>query len=82
MVSYLRSRKIEDHSIGLKELVTPSMISYMEMGFNTTGRWIKKILYYLFNKVKIQGFLSVLVGSLNDDSAWIIDSGLSRHITG
>ena len=52
------------------------------MGFNTVGSWIKKIFYYLFNKVKSQGFLVALTGSLNDDNAWIIDSGASRHMTG
>ena len=82
MVSELRSSKIEDHSVGSTEMVTPSMISYMRMGFNIAGSWIKKIFYYLFNKVKSQGFFVVLTGSLNDDNAWIIDSGASRHITG
>lgn len=82
MVSKLRSRKIEDHYVGSKEMVTPSMISYMRMGFNTTGSWNKKIFYYLFNKVKSQGFLATLIGSLNDDNAWIIDRGASRHMTG
>lgn len=69
----------EDHFIGLKEIITPSMI---RMGFNSRGRWIKKIVYYLFDKVKIQGFLAVVIGSPNDDNAWIISSQASRHMTG
>ena len=52
------------------------------MGINTTRCWIKKVIYYLFNKVKSQGFLVALTSSLNDDKAWIIDSGASRHVTG
>jgi len=54
---------------------TPSMISYIRMRFNIAGSWIKNISCYLFNKVKIQGFLVSLTGSLNDDNAWIINSG-------
>lgn len=60
-------------------MITPSMI---RMGFNFTGRWIKNIVYYLFNKVKSQGFLDVHIGLLNDDNAWIIDSGASRYMAG
>ena len=82
MVSELRSRKIGDHFVGLKGKVTPSMIRYLKMGFNIAGRWIKRVFYYLFNKVKSQGFLVALTGSLNDDNAWIIDSGASRHMIG
>ena len=37
LVSELRSKKIEDHFFGLKEMIT-------------TRRWIKKTVYYLFNK--------------------------------
>ena len=51
------------------------------MGFNTTGSCIKKIFYYLFNKVKNQRFLAALTGSLNNDNAWIIDSEASMHMT-
>ena len=51
MVSELRSKKIEDHFVGSKEMITLSMI---RMGFNTTGRGIKNIVYYLFNKVKVK----------------------------
>ena len=51
------------------------------MGINIVGSWIKKDIYYLFNKVKSQGFLAALTSSLSDDSAWIIDSGASRHMT-
>jgi len=54
----------------------------MRMGINTTGRWIKKVIYYLFNKVKSKGFLVSLIGSLSDDNAWIIDTGASRHMIG
>jgi len=78
MFSKLSSKKIEDQFVGLKEIITPSII---RMGFNSTGRWVKKIVYYLFNKVKSQWFLVSLIGSLNDDNAWIIDSGASRHMT-
>ena len=52
------------------------------MGFNITGKWIKRIIYNLFNKVRDEGFFVALTGSLNDDNAWIIDSGGSRHMTG
>ena len=45
-------------------------------------RWIKKVIQYLFNKVKSQGFLDALIGSLSDDNAWIVDNGASRHMTG
>ena len=61
---------------------SPSLISYIRMGINTAGSWMKKVLYYLFNKVKIQGFLATNTGSLSDDNAWTIDSGASRHMTG
>lgn len=77
MVSDLRSKNIEDHIVGLKEMITPSMI---RMGFNTAGSCIKKIFYYLFNKVKGQGFLVALTCVLNNDNAWIIDSEASRHM--
>jgi len=77
MVSELRLKNIEYHFIGLKEMITPSMI---RMGFTSTGKWIKKIVYYLFNKIISQGFLDALTGSLNDDNAWIIDNGASRHM--
>lgn len=72
MVLELRSKKIEYHFVGLKEMISPSMIT---MGFNSIGIWIKNIVYYLFNKVKIQGFLATLTGSLNDDNEWIGDRG-------
>ena len=83
MVSELRSGKVEDHFVGSKGLNTdyPSLISYMKMGINTTGSWIKKVIHYSFNKVKSQGFLVSLTGYLSDDNAWIIDSGASRHMT-
>jgi len=57
-------------------MITLSMI---RMGFNTTRSCIKRTFHYLFNKVKSQGFLATLTGSLNDDNAWIIDSGASRE---
>ena len=82
MVSELRSRKIGNHSIGLKERTTPSMIRYLKMGFNIVGSWIKIIIYNLFNKVKRKGFLAALIGSLNDGNAWIIDGGASIHMKG
>jgi len=75
MVLELRSGKIGDHSIGLKERTTASMIRYLEMGLNIVGSWIKSIIDNLFNKVKDKGFFVALTGSLNDDNAWIIDSG-------
>lgn len=82
MVLELRSNKIGDHSIVLKEKTTPSMIRYLKMGFNIAGSWIKRIIYNLFNKVKRKGFLVALTSSPNDDNAWIIDSEASRHMTG
>ena len=84
MVSKLRPGKIEDHFVGSKvmNMDSPSLISYMRMGINTVGSWIKKAIHYLFNKVKIQGFLAALTGPLSDDIAWIIDSGASSHMTG
>ena len=82
MVSELRSRNIGDHFVGLKEIVTPSIIRYKKMGLNIARSWIKRIFYYLFNKVKSQGILVALTGSVNDDNAWIIDSGASRHMIG
>jgi len=57
-------------------------MNYIRMGINTAGSWIKKVIHYLFSKVKSQGFLVSLTSSLNDDNAWIIDSGASRHMTG
>lgn len=81
MALELRSRKIGDHSTGLKEMITPSMIRCLKMGFNNVGSWIKRIIYNLFNKVKSKGFLAALIGSPNDENAWIIDSGASRHMT-
>ena len=81
MVSELRSRKIGDHSVGLKGKVTPSMLRYLKMGFNIVGSWIKRIIYNLFYKVKSKGFMATLTGSPNDDNTCIIDSGASRHMT-
>ena len=52
----------------------------IKMRFNIVGSCIKKIFYYLFNKVKRKGFLATLTSSINDESAWIIDSGASRHM--
>jgi len=52
-----------------------SLMNYIRMGISIVGSWIKKVIHYLFNKVKSQGSLSSLTGSLNDDNAWIIDSG-------
>ena len=78
MVSELRSGKLEDHVVGMD---SPSLMNYIRMRINTARSWIKKVIYYLFNKVKSQGFLVALTGSLNDDNAWIIDSGASRHTT-
>ena len=57
------------------------MVNYISLGFNFARRWIKKIIYYLFNKVKSHGFLAFLITSLTNDNAWIIDSGASRHMT-
>jgi len=79
MVSKLRSREVKDNFVCMD---SPSMVNYISLGFNFAVRWIKKIIYYLFNKVKSQGFLAALIGSLTDDNAWIIDSGTSRHMTG
>ena len=84
MVLELRSRKVEDHFVGSKgmNMDSPSLINYMRMGINTTRSWIKKVIHYLFNKVKSQGFLAALTGSVSDNNAWIIDNGASRHVTG
>lgn len=79
MVSELRSREVKDHFVGMD---SPSMVNYIRLGYNIARRWIKKIIYYLFNKVKSQGFLAALTCSLIDDNAWIINSGASRHMTG
>ena len=79
MVSELRLGRIEDHFVGMD---SPSLMNYIRMGINTAGSWIKKVIHYLFIKVKSQGFLATLTGSLHDDNAWIIDSGASRHMTG
>ena len=49
MVSELRSRDVEDHFVGMD---SPSMVNYIRLGFKFVGRWINKIIYYLFNKVK------------------------------
>lgn len=54
------------------------MLNYIIFGYNIARSWIKKVIYYLFNKVKSQGFFASLTGSLTDDNAWIIDSGASR----
>ena len=78
MVLELRSKKVEDHFVGLEEKVTPSMTSYLKMGFNIVriaGRWIGRIIYNLSRRVKNKGFLAALTSSLDDDNAWIIDSG-------
>eukprot|EP00253_Pinus_taeda_P035669 PITA_35669 len=61
---------------------SPSIVNYIRLSYNTAERWIKKIIYYLFNKVKSQGFLATLSGSLTNDNSWIIDSGSSRHMIG
>lgn len=79
MVSKLRSREVEDHFVGIN---SPSMVNYIRLGYNIAGRWIKNIIYYLFNKVKSQGLSVALTGSLTDDNAWIIDSGALRHMIG
>ena len=54
MESEVRSVKIEDHFVGSKGLNmdSPSFISYIRMGINTVGSWIKVVFHYLFNKVK------------------------------
>lgn len=85
MVSELRSKKVGDHFVGLKGKVIPFLASYLKMGFNTikiAGSWIRRIIYNLSNKVKSKGFLATLTGTLDDDNAWIIDSGASSHMTG
>lgn len=79
MVSELRTREVEDHFVGMD---STSIVNYIILVSKYAGRWIKKIIYYLFNKVKSQGFLVALTDSLTDDNAWIIDSGASRHMTG
>jgi len=85
MVSELRSKKVGDHFVGLKVNVTPSMESYMKMVFNIiriVRSWIGRIIYNLFKRVKSEGLLATLIGTLDDDNAWIIDSGASRHMRG
>lgn len=60
------------------------MTSYLKMGFNIIRiprSWIGRIFYNLSNKVKSKGFLASLIGTLDDDNAWIIDNGASRHMT-
>lgn len=79
MVSELRSTEVKDHFVGMD---SPSMVNYIILGYKTIGSWIKKIIYYLFNKVKTQGLFFSLIGSLTDDNSWIIDSGASRHMKG
>ena len=79
MVLELRSGRIKDHIVGME---SPSLMNYIRMSINSTRRWIKKLLRYIFTKVKDQGLLATLTGSLHDDNAWIIDSGASRHMTG
>lgn len=84
MVSKLRSKKVGDHFVGLKEKVTPSTTGYLNMGFNIiriAGRWIRRIIYNLSRKVKSEGFLAALTSTLDDDNV-IIDSGASRHMIG
>ena len=84
MVSKLRMKKVGDHFVGLEEKVTPSMTSYLKMGFNIiriAGSWIGRIIYNLAKKVKSEGFLAALTCTLDDDNACIIDNGASRHMT-
>ena len=84
---------MKDHFVGcnlkgkavLEEKATPSMESYLKMGFNITriaGSWIGRIIYNLYRKVKSEGFLVALTGTLDNDNAWIIDFGASRHMIG
>jgi len=85
MVSELRSKKVGDHFVGLKVNVTSFMESYLKMGFNIiriARSWIGRIIYNLSRRVKSEGFLAALTGTLDDDNAWIIDSGASRHMRG
>lgn len=67
MVLEQRSKKVGDHFVGLKEKVTSSMTSYLKMGFNIiriAGSWIGRIIYNLSKKVKSEGFLATLIGTL------------------
>jgi len=84
MVSELRSKKVGYYFVGLRGKVTPSMTSYLKMGFNIiriAGSWIGRIIYNLSNKVKSEGLLVALTGTLDNHNAWIIDSIASRHVT-
>jgi len=79
MVSELRSGKVEDHFVGMD---SASLMNCIRMGINTARSWIKKVINYLFNKVKSQRFLAALTCSLNYENAWIIENGASTHMIG
>ena len=60
------------------------MESYLNMGLNIVRIariQIGSIIYNLSTRVKSEGFLATLTGTLDDDNTWIIDSGASRHMT-
>ena len=94
MVSELRSKKVEDHFVGyhlkkgktvLEENITTSMENYLNMGLHIVRiarSWIGRIIYSLSRRVKGKGLLVALTGTLDDDNAWTIDSGASKHMTG
>ena len=85
MVLELRSKKVGGQFVGLKRKDTPSMASYLKMGFNIiriVGIWIGRIFYNLFKKAKNEGILVALIVTLDDDITWIINSGASRYMTG
>jgi len=61
------------------------MANYFKMGLNLlkiAGKFVGSIIYNLSRRVKNGGFLTALTGTLNDDNAWIIDSGTSRQMIG
>jgi len=61
------------------------MENYFKMGLNLlkiAGKFVGSIIYNLSRRVKNGGFLTALTGTLNDDNAWIIDSGTSRQMIG
>lgn len=68
----------------MEENVTLSTESYLKMGFNLTkiaGSLAGRIINNLSMRFKSGIFLVALTGTLNDENAWIIASGASRHMT-